>query len=221
MSRRFGAYEIVEEVGRGGMGVVYHAREMALDRDVALKVILEDSVAVPIFRARFERESRLAASIDHPHIVAVHAVGEHDGRPYIAMQWINGGDLRSRLREGPMSVADAVRVGRQIAEALQAAHERGLLHRDVKPGNVMLRRGSRIHAMLGDFGIARTSEASLELTRTGEVVGTPLYSAPEQFSGAGAQTASDVYSLGCVLYACLTGKAPYADSDNVAVVYMA
>lgn len=214
MATRLDNYDIEEEIGRGGMGVVYRARELRLDRLVALKLIAGDVSDVPVHRARFERESRLAASISHPHIVTVHAVGDHDGQPFIAMQWVDGGDLGARIARGPLPVADVVRIGGQIAGALQAAHDRGLLHRDVKPANILLRAGSRQHALLADFGIARDEGADVQLTHTGGILGTPLYTAPEQIAGDGAGPRSDVYALGCVLYTALAGTPPFEAGGN-------
>ena len=172
---RFGDFEILEEAGRGGMGVVYRARQISLRRFVALKVIAPEVSDQPDFRSRFVRESHLAASIDHPNVVSVHAAGEIDGLSYIAMQWIEGTNLAEAIKEGPLPLDRLVAIGEQMCGALDAAHATGLTHRDIKPGNILLRRlGRRDHAYLTDFGIAKRQEAAggTELTQAGSVVGT-------------------------------------------------
>ena len=215
----FGQYEIYGVAGRGGMGVVYRARQLRLERDVALKVIAQEIVDGPDFRARFARESRLAAAIDHPHVVSVYDAGEDDGELYIAMQWIEGADLRTLLDEGgELPPRRAVTIAAQIADALEAAHQKGLVHRDVKPGNILVRRiGGHDHAYLTDFGVARPLDGDHSLTKTGQVLGTAGYLAPEQIRGEAGDHRCDVYALGCVLFEMLTGEQPFAADNEMAL----
>jgi len=204
------------------MGVVYRARQITLERVVALKVIAPQVADAPDFTTRFRRESRLAASIDHPHVVSVHSAGELDGRAYIAMQWVDGAGLERLVADRrPLEEARARRIVSQIAGALDAAHARELVHRDVKPANVLVRTISGSdHAYLTDFGIARRVDvAATGLTRTGQTVGTVGYMAPEQIRGDASDGRADLYSLGCVLYQCLTGRRPFEHDSEVAVMF--
>jgi serine/threonine-protein kinase len=198
-------YRIVREVGRGGMGVVYVAVEETLGRTVALKVVAPERAVEPGFRERFISESRLAASIDHPNVLPVFAAGEEDGTLYLAMRFVEGSDLRSL---GALEPARAAHIVAQVGAALDAAHARRLVHRDVKPGNVLVGGGD--HAYLTDFGLVKALDASAGVTRTGELVGTLDYVAPERIRGEPAGPASDLYSLGCVLYFALTGRVVFA-----------
>ena len=218
---RFGDFEILEVAGRGGMGIVFRAMQVSLGRPVALKVISPEVSDQPDFRVRFERESRLAASIDHPNVVAVHGAGEIDELSYIAMQWIEGTNVADALEPGPLPLARTAAIGEQMANALDAAHATGLTHRDIKPGNILLRRiGSRDHAYLTDFGIAKRTEIDqgTDLTRAGSVVGTLNYMAPEQIEG-NARSSSDLYALGCVLFEMATGHRPFERENDVAVMW--
>lgn len=205
----FGKYEILRRIGRGGMGSVFEARQLDLGRAVALKVLSPEFAEDPDFRARFVREASTLAALDSPHVIQVFDSGEHDGELFIATQLIHGRDLLQVLRdEGPLSPVDALQVVGQVASALADAHDAGVLHRDVKPGNVLLREStSDVFAYLCDFGIARHADATH--TRTTGVIGTLSYLAPECHEGANASVASDIYSLGCVLWATLTGHAPF------------
>ena len=184
-----GGYRIDAEIARGGMGVVYRARDVALNRTVALKVIAPALAADRVFRERFRRESRLAALIEHPAVVPVYRAGQDGGRLFIAMRLIDGYDLGSALRhDGPWPPADAARVITAVAGALDAAHARGLVHRDVKPGNILLARDGQA-AFLTDFGLTVETDATTALTQTGHWVGTVAYAAPEQLRGAGSTPA--------------------------------
>ncbi len=209
----FGRYSILGELGRGGMGVVLRARQDDLGREVALKILPAHLADQDEFAERFRREASLLAAVDSPHIIAIYDHGEHDGRLFIATQLVRGGDLAHHLREhGPLTLEQGLDLVAQLAAALTDAHEAGVLHRDVKPSNVLLRdTADGWHAYLCDFGIAHSG--TTELTRAGSVVGTYGYLAPERCEGHPATVASDVYALGCVLVAALSGNAPYAGSD--------
>jgi eukaryotic-like serine/threonine-protein kinase len=206
--RDFGDYELLEEIGRGGMGVVYKAQQKSLGRDVALKMILSGQLAMSADVERFRREAEAAARLDHENIVPIFEVGEHQGRHYYTMKLYLGGDLARRLpgsREDPNAAADLVAV---IARAVHHAHQRGVLHRDLKPGNILLDEGGRPH--VADFGLASRLEGPAGATSSGAVVGTLGYMAPEQALGRRDLTvAADVYSLGAVLFALLTGRPPF------------
>ena len=203
---RFGPYEVLGELGRGGLGVVYRARHPRTGGEVALKVLLDPD---PRGKARFQREARTAARLRHPGIVSVQDLGEEDGRPYLVMELVEGESLASRLRRGPLAEEEAARLGAELAEALACAHAAGVLHRDVKPANVLIDRTGR--ARLTDFGLAREQlEGAERLTRTGVMLGTPGYMAPEQMDDASrAGPPADVYGLGASLYQLLTGSPPF------------
>src|SRR4051812_46837292 len=211
----FAGHRIEEIAGRGGMGVVYRATELGLDRTVALKLITPALAGDPDFRARFVRESRAAASIEHPNVIPIFSAGEEQDVLYISMRFVDGQDLRELIRrEGSVEPRRAARIVAQVGAALDAAHERGLVHRDVKPANVLLTQAD--HAYLTDFGlIKRVGEGATQLSAPGGWVGTLGYVAPEQIRGERVDARSDVYALGAVLYHALTGRAPYAaDSDE-------
>jgi tRNA A-37 threonylcarbamoyl transferase component Bud32/CheY-like chemotaxis protein len=211
-------YRIEERIGRGGMGVVYRAEHLNLRRRAAIKIIAPDLAESEGFRERFTREARIAAALQHPNIVTVYDAGEVDGVLYLAMQYIEGFDLAAMLRkEGRLRPYRAVDVCRQVAAALDAAHALGLIHRDVKPANVLIEGRT---AFLTDFGLTKRLDGThTELTRAGDVVGTIHYVAPEQIEGNPVTARSDVYSLGCLLYHCLTGKVPFERDTDVAVIY--
>jgi predicted Ser/Thr protein kinase len=206
-------YRIEDVAGRGGMGVVYRARDAALERAVALKVIAPEFAREPKFRKRFVREALATAGIDHPNVIPVYDAGEDDdGQLYIAMRFVDGDDLGTLLHVyGALDPALAAEIVAQAASALDAAHVRGLIHRDVKPANVLVARGERPHVYLTDFGLAKWEDTSSGLTTTGGWLGTPDYLAPEQVDGGKPDARTDVYALGCVLYAALTGRPPFAD----------
>jgi eukaryotic-like serine/threonine-protein kinase len=206
----FGNYEVQEEIGRGGQGVVYRARQRSLNRTVALKVIGLGHWATEAHLKRFRREAEAAASLEHPGIVPIHEVGERDGSCYFSMQFIEGGQLDEVTKREPMSVRRAVELIAKVARTVHYAHEHGILHRDIKPGNILLDKNGEPH--LTDFGLARLVETESTITRTMEVLGTPSYMAPEQALGnnLALTAATDIYALGAVLYQLLTGHAPFA-----------
>ena len=206
----FGDYELLEEIGRGGQGVVYRARQKSLNRTVALKVIGLGPWATDAHLKRFRREAEAAAGLQHPCIVPIHEVGERDGFCYFSMNFIEGGQLDEVVKREPMPIRRAMELIAKLARTVHYAHEHGILHRDIKPGNILL--DAKSEPMLTDFGLARLVEADSTVTGTLEVMGTPSYMAPEQAAGNNAQltSATDVYGLGAVLYQLLTGHPPFA-----------
>jgi serine/threonine protein kinase len=203
-------YRIEAAVGRGGMGVVYRATQLALERPVAIKLIATERAQDPVFRSRFERESRLAASIEHVNVIPVYEAGEDDGLLYIVMRLVEGVDLAQLLEhDGSLEPARAARLVGQLAGALDAAHARGLVHRDVKPANVLLTLDEPEHLYLTDFGVAKQLGAGGGMTRAGGWVGTLDYLAPEQIRGEATGPGGDVYALAGLLCHCLTGRVPF------------
>ena len=220
---QIGGYRIESLLGRGGMGVVYLAHHERLDRKVALKVLAPELVQDEEFRERFVRESRLAASLDHPNVIPLYDADEVDGLLYIAMRYVEGPDLKHIVTSsGPLELQRVVRIVKQIAGALGAAHERGLVHRDVKPANVLVSnadgKGTE-HVYLTDFGLTKHRSSQSGYTATGAFVGTIDYIAPEQIEGKKVDSRTDIYSLGCILYECLTGVRPFIKDAEVAVMY--
>jgi serine/threonine-protein kinase len=208
----FASCRIEGIAGRGGMGIVYRATQMPLGRPVALKVVAPQRGADPVFHARFERETRVAASLDHPNVIPVYEAGELEDRLYLVMRWVQGGDLQQLLtKTGGIPPARAAEIVAQAGSALEAAHAAGLVHRDVKPANVLLSEpdGSG-HVYLTDFGLTLETSVDARITTTGEWIGTVDFMAPEQFEDREVSPRTDVYALGCVLYATLTGRAPYS-----------
>jgi serine/threonine protein kinase len=200
-----GGHRLRRLVGRGGMGVVYEAVDEALDRTVALKLIAPELAAEPGFRERFMTESRIAASLDHPNVVPIYRAGEEDGLLFLAMRFVTGDDLRTLVeRDGPLQPGRATSVIAQVAAALAAAHSRGLVHRDVKPANVLVTADG--HCYLTDFGLVKDLAATTGITRTGEVLGTLDYVAPERIQGGETGPWTDVYALGCLVFFALTGR---------------
>src|SRR5580704_7647962 len=205
----FGDYELLEEIARGGMGVVYKARQMSLNRPVALKMILAGEWATPEARQRFRAEAEAAANLQHPNIVAIHEVGEHEGQQYFSMDFVVGKNLAELVRGDPLSAERAALYVKTIAEAVHFAHQRGILHRDLKPQNVLIDAEDR--PRITDFGLAKRVDTDSGLTRTGDVLGSPSYMPPEQAESRPDQVGpqSDVYSLGAILYELLTGRPPF------------
>ncbi|MEU3617094.1 serine/threonine-protein kinase [Streptomyces sp. NPDC006872] len=224
VGRQVAGYRIEREIGRGGMAVVYRARDLRLDRTVALKLLAPELARNDTFRKRFTHESRVAAAIDHPHIVPVFEADETDGVLFIAMRYVEGSDLRHLLdREGPLPLPTAVRIAAQVASALDAAHDHGLVHRDVKPGNILVSRGTDSdhpeHVYLTDFGLTKKSLSLTGFTTVGQFVGTLDYVAPEQISGRPVDGRCDVYGLACVVYECLAARPPYLRDDDMALLW--
>jgi len=214
----FAGHRIEAVAGRGGMGVVYRARQLSLDRIVALKVIAPALMADEAIRRRFLRESHVAASIDHPHVLPIYYAGEESGVAYIAMRHVAGDDLRTLVRRaGPLEPARAARIAEQVAAALDAAHASGLVHRDVKPANVLLGQGE--HAYLTDFGLTKHVLAEGGATKPGHWVGTLDFIAPEQIRGERVDARADVYALGCVLHYLLAGRPPFSPEGEEAKMW--
>lgn len=205
----FGDYEILGEIARGGMGVVYKAKQFKLNRIVALKMILSGELATEEAVSRFYTEARAAATLDHPGIVPVHEIGMHDGKHYFAMGYVEGRSLAEQLKIAPLSIREAVVLTSKIAQAVAYAHGRGVIHRDLKPANILM--DARGEPRVSDFGLARNINQDIGMTRTGEVMGTPSYMPPEQALGEISKIGirSDIYSLGAILYCLVTGRPPH------------
>ena len=212
-----GDYEVLAELGRGGMAVVYLAHDLALDRKVAIKVMLPSLLMAEGADERFKREARTAASISHPNIIPIYAVKDHEDLLYFVMQFVGGRALNSVIDEiGPMPIPMIETILVQVGEALDFGHRHGVVHRDVKPGNILLDEEGR--AVVTDFGIAKAS-VDQSITRTGGVVGTPLYMSPEQCSGEPVTGSSDQYSLGLLAYEMLTGQTPFSAENPIQLMY--
>src|SRR4051794_10402726 len=212
----FGSWRIDRLIARGGMGIVYQATDRRLNRPVAIKLIADDRSGDPSFRGRFEREAQLTASIDHPNVIPVYAAGEIDGQLYLATRYVDGTDLHQILRrDGPLAPERAADVVNQVAQALDAAHAAGLVHRDVKPANVLL---SGRHAYLSDFGLTRPVDMETRLTDTDDRLGTVDFMSPEQLRGQRTDARSDVYALGCLLFTALTGYPPFRRPTAAATI---
>jgi serine/threonine protein kinase len=209
----FGGYEVESVVGAGGLGILYRARQLRLDRPVALKLVGPEVAGDPVVRERLRREARMVAALDHPNVVPLYEAGEEGGTVYIVTRWVEGTELGTLiLSEGPMEPGRAARTAAQIASALEMAHEQGLIHRDVKPSNVILTPED--HAYLTDFGLAKRAATAPGLTAVDQMLGTVDYVAPELIEGSEPDARSDVYSLGCVLFEMLMGEAPFADQKG-------
>ncbi|MEE8277569.1 MAG: serine/threonine-protein kinase, partial [Thermoanaerobaculia bacterium] len=230
--RTIAHYEILEEIGAGGMSVVYRARDTRLDREVAIKALPEELAQDAERLARFEREAKLLASLNHPHIAAIHGLEEADGQPFLILELVEGETLAERIARGPILVEEALELGRQIAEALEAAHGQGVVHRDLKPANVKVTPEGQIKVL--DFGLAKalalepsdpnfTHSPTLTqpMTRTGIILGTAGYMSPEQARAQEAGKQADIWALGCVLYEMLTGERAFRGetvSDTLAAI---
>jgi serine/threonine protein kinase len=215
--KQFGSYQIVGPLGEGGMAAVYKAYQPAMQRFVAIKVLPRHMSTSGEFTLRFQREARLVAQLQHPHILPVFDYGESEGYPYIVMPFIVGGTLADILRKQRVSLPEARRIIIQVGDALSYAHGRGMIHRDIKPSNILI--DERGNCLLTDFGLARMIEADDRFTTSGRIMGTPAYMSPEQGLGTETDPRSDVYSLGIILYEMLTGRLPYTAETPIAVVY--
>jgi YVTN family beta-propeller protein len=217
----FAGYRIESEIGRGGMGVVYRARHLALDREYALKLISPALSNDPRFRERFQRESRLAASLEHPNLVKVDHAGDEGGSLYLAMRLVRGSDLRRIVEtDGPLEVGQAARVLGGVAAGLDAAHARGLIHRDVKPANVLIEGfDGDARVFLTDFGVSRVAAKGGTVTSSGELLGSPDYMAPEQIAGERVDHRADIYALGCLLHFALTAQPPFPRDNDMATLF--
>src|SRR6188508_1623077 len=224
---RLGPYEIVSLVGAGGMGEVYKSRDTRLDRTVAIKILPDTLAADPMFRERFDREARTISQLDHPHVCALHDVGEHDGTAFLVMQYLEGETLADRLAKGALPLDQALQTAIEIASALETAHRAGIVHRDLKPGNIMLTKGG---AKLLDFGLAKsapmTASSNLSmlpttpanLTAQGTILGTFQYMAPEQLEGHEADARTDLFVFGAVVYEMVTGKKAFAGESRASLI---
>ena len=208
MPQQIGRYEIRAELGRGGMATVYRAYDPRFTREVAIKVLPREFLHDTQFRARFEREARTIATLEHPAIVPVYDFGEEDKQPYIVMRLMTGGSLADRLSHSPLSLLESARIFNRLTPALDRAHSKGVIHRDLKPGNILFDDDNNPY--ISDFGIAKITEAGTVYTHSGGIVGTPAYMSPEQARGdRDIDSRSDIYALGAILYEMLTGRLPY------------
>jgi hypothetical protein len=215
---KVGDYELIEELGRGGMGVVFRARQISLNREVAVKMILRGRLASESDLQRFLAEASATARLEHPNIVPVYEVGDVDGRPFFSMQLVEGETLSQRVADSPLPQRQSAEIVATIARAIDFAHQRGVLHRDVKPSNILISPDGT--PMITDFGLAKRVDVEADLTRSGMLVGTPAYMSPEQAGGRGnlVGPGSDIYSLGCVLYFALTGRGPFVAESPMEMV---
>ena len=217
-------YRLEEQIGRGGMAVVYRALDIRLDRWVALKIMAPEAARDQAFRQRFIQESRAAAAVDHPHIIPIFEAGEASGVLFIAMRYVSGGDVRALVsRLGPLNAIRVSNIIGQVASALDAAHASGLVHRDVKPGNMLIGvvagSGNPDHVYLADFGLSKQSLSSPGLTATGQFLGTLDYVAPEQIEGRPVDGRADLYGLACTAFEMLSGTPPFSRDQNLALMW--
>ena len=213
---KIGRYEIKSELGRGGMATVYRAFDPSFDREVAIKVLPREMMHDPQFRARFEREIKMVAALEHPSIVPVYDVGDEDGQPYFVMRFMTGGSLSNWIAKGKIPLEDTARIIGKIAQGLSYAHKKGIIHRDLKPDNILF--DDNDDPFISDFGIAKLTEStSGSLTGSG-VIGTPAYMSPEQAQGEEIDGRSDVYGLGVIVYQMLSGQQPYNADTPMGVV---
>src|SRR5258708_18255439 len=212
-----GPYRLEVMLGKGGMATVYRAYQASVKRYVAIKVMSPEIASQPGFKERFDREAEVIASLEHPHIVPVIDYGTEEGTNYLVMRYIEGGSLEDRMRKTPLTLQEAAHFLDQIASALSYAHKRGVIHRDLKPNNVLLDSGE--NAYLTDFGIARLAQSQTRLTATGSVMGTPAYMSPEQGMGSPVDARSDLYTLGVVLYEMVLNRLPFSADTPAAMIF--
>ncbi|MGI8631696.1 MAG: serine/threonine-protein kinase [Solirubrobacterales bacterium] len=212
---RVGSYELVGQIGEGGMGSVLRART-ADGQDVAIKLVKPELASDQVFRRRFAREVRIASEVRHENLVAVIESGEHDGLPWLAQPYVSGGSLADRLESGHLELAEALKIATGVARGLDAVHRAGLVHRDVKPANILMDADGR--PLLADFGLAKDSAATV-LTAAGQTVGSMDYMAPEQIKGEEVGPPSDIYALGCAVFECLCGRPPFADRTGLKTLW--
>lgn len=218
LPRDFGPYELIREIGRGGMGVVYEARQKGLNRSVAVKMILAGHLASPELVRRFQAEAKAAARLRHSNIVHIHDVGQFNGQDFFAMEYIEGQSLAEQIKQGPIAINVSVRLVATVARAVEHLHRQGIVHRDLKPSNILLDADGQPYVT--DFGLAKVFSENVDMTATGVIAGTPSYMAPEQASGRRAEItpATDVYSLGAILYELLTGSPPFHEENPLDTV---
>lgn len=212
---KIGRYEIKSELGRGGMATVYRAYDPSFDREAAVKVLPREMLHDPQFRARFEREIKMVAALEHPSIVPVYDVGDEDGQPYFVMRFMTGGSLSDLIVNGKIPLQDTARIVEKIAQGLAYAHKKGIIHRDLKPDNILFDTDG--DPFISDFGIAKLTESASNLTGSG-VIGTPAYMSPEQAQGNEIDSRSDIYGLGVIVYQMLSGQQPYHADTPMGVV---
>src|SRR5947209_8054305 len=215
VGRSLGQFRIVERIGSGRIATVFNAYQPTLDRYVAVKVLPAFHARDPIFVKRFVQEARSVAKLQHANIVPIHEFGEQDNITYIVMEYVDGGTLKDRLKQRPVTVPEAVDFVIQASEGLGCAHGHGIVHRDVKPANMLVRKDGNL--LLSDFGIAKILEGTSNLTRAGTGIGTPQYMSPEQGTGQAVDRRSDIYSLGIVLFHALTGKVPFTADSPISI----
>lgn len=214
----YGRYQIIKEVGRGSMGVVFEAQDPTIERIVALKILRQDRITTEAFVKRFLKEARVIGRLSHPNIVAIHDVGEDHGTAYIAMEYLNGTPLSTIIKNKGLKTQEVVDIGIQIAETLEYAHQKGVIHRDIKPSNIIMQSDSRIK--ITDFGIAHIEDpTSTVQTQVGEIMGTPAYMSPEQLQGQPIDGRSDIFSLGVILYEMSTGRRPFGEGKGLATIF--
>ncbi|NOR16029.1 MAG: protein kinase, partial [Candidatus Aminicenantes bacterium] len=209
-------YKILEKIGEGGMGVVYKAEDTKLKRTVALKFLPTQFMRDKEARARFFREAQAAAALDHPNICTVHEIDEEDDQTFIAMNYVPGQSLQDKIRLGPLETDEALEIALQVAEGLKEAHSQGIIHRDIKPGNILLSEKGQVK--ITDFGLAKLSWG-VDLTKTAAIMGTMAYMSPEQATGEKVDHRSDIWSFGCMLYEMITGNRPFEVADDRAVIH--
>src|SRR5512133_2638782 len=215
-AQKIGRYEIKSELGRGGMATVYKAYDPLFEREVALKVLPREMLHDPQFRVRFEREAKTIAALEHQAIVPVYDVGEEEGQPFFVMRYMTGGSLSDTIARGPMSLTAAAKLIERLAPALDDAHLKGIVHRDMKPGNILFDRSGEPY--ISDFGIAKITQSQTATVTGGAIIGTPAYMSPEQAQGEKIDGRSDVYALGVILYEMLSGTQPYQATTPMAIV---